>query len=446
MPTLNLNTQTPFFGPVIIGDTVQYPGASPDCPPFLTEVPIAGVMTPIKAVVEFQSVLGTMVIPRMTNAQEAALGVAATNANGGMWYNTDLQQFRMRQNNANISIGAAAGEIIGPGVTVVNALARWNNVAGTALSNSTVLLDNVGNLTAVNTIQNALGTALLPSYTFTGEVTTGMWSAGATTVNFSTTNGQQFSILDGGALTVNQVQVSGSPTGSAVAVSAIGGDANVVLNVLSKGASSVQIGSAANGIGFVVNGPAPATVNYLRASGSISGAPIGLTAVGGDANVNMFLTAAGTGTINLGNGNGQALVVSPGGAAVANSIEIDGGPAGASAKIRGVGQANTGIEISSSGTGSVYLSNNGNFGLGANFSVADTNTLLVTAGTAPIAGIAGAIKLYAAAPALPAGSQSIGIFAGTSPISAVAPTAPNRTLAVVVNGVTYYIACKTSND
>lgn len=58
----------------------------------------------------------------------------------------------------NLIIGAestSSGDVMGPGVSTVTAIARWNNTIGTLLSNSGVLIDNSDNITGVNDISAA---------------------------------------------------------------------------------------------------------------------------------------------------------------------------------------------------------------------------------------------------------------------------------------------------
>src|SRR6185437_12501286 len=117
---LNQTSCAAFNTTVVIGDAVRVPGGSNDVPPSLTEVLIGGVSTPIKAALELKSSLGPLVIPRMNNAQEAAMGVAADVVDGSIIYNTQLQTFRLRQNNNWTNAAAAGGDIVGPGVSTIN--------------------------------------------------------------------------------------------------------------------------------------------------------------------------------------------------------------------------------------------------------------------------------------------------------------------------------------
>ena len=48
--------------------------------------------------------------------------------------------------------GGGSGSVVGPAVTTLTALARWDDLTGTLLANSTVLLDNAGNMTGVETL------------------------------------------------------------------------------------------------------------------------------------------------------------------------------------------------------------------------------------------------------------------------------------------------------
>ena len=73
-----------------------------------------------------------------------------------------------------------------------------------------------------------------------------------------------------------------------------------------------------------------------------------------------------------------------------------------------------------------------------------TNSLVLGTGTAPTAAGADSIALYSLD--LSAGNRTLGIFCEGTPVSSTSPTSPNRTIAIVVNGTTYYLHAKTTND
>lgn len=84
-----------------------------------------------------------------------------------------------------VNAAPAAGNVVGPLVATDNALVRFDGATGELIQNGVILESDLGDLTAVRTIANGAGTALLPSYTFTGDLDTGMWHSGANNVDFS---------------------------------------------------------------------------------------------------------------------------------------------------------------------------------------------------------------------------------------------------------------------
>jgi hypothetical protein len=71
----------------------------------------------------------------------------ASPINGDVYYDSGTNKFNFRENGAWTQIGAS--NITGPGSSTDNALVRWDGVTGTAIKNSTVVLDGSGNITGV---------------------------------------------------------------------------------------------------------------------------------------------------------------------------------------------------------------------------------------------------------------------------------------------------------
>jgi len=84
-----------------------------------------------------------------------------------------------------VNAAAAGGDVIGPAVSTDNALVRFDGVTGKLVQNGVILESDAGDLTLVNSIANASGAVGAPSYSFTGDLDTGMWRNAANTINFS---------------------------------------------------------------------------------------------------------------------------------------------------------------------------------------------------------------------------------------------------------------------
>lgn len=227
---------------MVIGDVTGFQGGPANNPPKLSTALEAGVVgavigKKITAALEIKSILGGLVVPRMTQVQRDAMP-ANTVPDGTMVYVTDLVNFYLRVNNAWVAPGIAAGEIIGPGVSTLNAVATWNNLLGTSLQNSNLLyaagiLSGMTGITAGGVNANlAFITNGTGGYTFSGG------------------NGLLLNIDNAGGAIVNNFFLKPSTTGNAVQLT-IQGDANQ--NLIING----------NGTGGVI------TANYFSANGGI---------------------------------------------------------------------------------------------------------------------------------------------------------------------------------
>ncbi len=105
-----------------------------------------------------------------------------------------------------------------------------------------------------------------------------------------------------GAGAVNYPVVKNSRTGVNVAVGTTGSDANAGMDVYSQGSGSLRLmshgGSADN---LRILPPATAPVNYMTASGAVSGNPVLIGAAGTDTDISLRLNPKGAGQIIVGN-------------------------------------------------------------------------------------------------------------------------------------------------
>ena len=89
---------------------------------------------------------------------------------------------------------------------------------------------------------------------------------------------------------------------------------------------------------------------------------------------------------------------------------------------------------------------NGNLYIGtpAGLSNGDNALVITNGGVAPSAGIANAIQLYSVA--ITTGNTSLAMYTQGTPISVTTLTTPDHSLAIQVNGTTYYLPCKLTNN
>lgn len=77
-----------------------------------------------------------------------------------------------------------------------------------------------------------------------------------------------------------------------------------------------------------------------------------------------------------------------------------------------------------------------------------TNQLIIFNGTAAAGTLANGISMFSVSGKLKSADAAgtVGHVVSASAVNTVSPTSPNRTLTVDINGTTYYIAAKTTND
>jgi hypothetical protein len=169
-------------------------------------------------------------------------------------------------------------------------------------------------------------------------------------------------------------------TAAPPALQAAGGDANIDLDLRSKGTGVVEangvpvvtttnavtltnktltnpqinfIRSTSDGNAILIGSPAGA-VNYVGAYGNTAGSPVYLSAGGTDANIPIYLSAKGTSAVNIGNTGGSSTVQVIGAASTANTLQIFGAAAGSPPAIAAVGSdTNVSLSLASKGTGTV---------------------------------------------------------------------------------------------
>ena len=99
------------------------------------------------------------------------------------------------------------------------------------------------------------------------------------------------------ASAVNSVNITGAATGSGPTISAQGSDTNVNLFVSTKGTGALVVNTAGGYQFTVVN--TSSSVNWLEAKGGATGSGPQVSAVGTDTNIDLNVTAKGTGGIRL---------------------------------------------------------------------------------------------------------------------------------------------------
>jgi hypothetical protein len=130
-------------------------------------------------------------------------------------------------------------------------------------------------------------------------------SAGAGNVRLYTNNvGQEQARISHTANAVNYANITGAATGSGPTISAQGSDTNVNLFVNPKGTGALVVNPSGGYQFTVVN--TPSAVNWLEAKGGATGVGPQISAVGTDTNIDLNVTAKGTGVVVATGGTLQA--------------------------------------------------------------------------------------------------------------------------------------------
>jgi hypothetical protein len=243
---------------------------------------------------------------------------------------SDLQEWFMvlavdvATGNVIIGQNPGLGDVTGPAVATDNALVRFDGVTGKLIQNGVILESDTGDLTLVNSIANAAGLVATPSYTFTGDLDTGMWHSGANTVDFSTNAFRALQLGASPALSVNYLVIAASATGNGPTITAAGTDAVVGIRLVPKSTGAVinnagavatpsysftgNLGtgmwSSAGGVldfstgalrALQLNTSPALSVNYLAITSAATGNGPILEAEGTDANIDIYSLPKGTG-------------------------------------------------------------------------------------------------------------------------------------------------------
>lgn len=139
--SINLIAQQAFSAGILIADSYNSVNGSINNTGQLTQVNGKNVC----AALEIRSIEGALLIPRLDNAQVAALPSKGPLADGMMIYNTDDLAFQLRIDGGwvNFAAGAGGGDVTGPGVSIIDNIATWGNETGTLLKDSGVAITQV---------------------------------------------------------------------------------------------------------------------------------------------------------------------------------------------------------------------------------------------------------------------------------------------------------------
>lgn len=163
-------------------------------------------------------------------------GDPATPANGDLWYNISSNALKARINGSTVSLGAGGGTgtVTGPVSSTDNAIVRWDGTGGATLQDSSVTVDDSGNVSVPGGVTAAGGL----------EVVGGL----------NDSNNNELFKFTATSSAVNELTVANAATGSAPTITASGGDTDVSINLVPKGAGTLQYGGVEVGYKILPQG------------------------------------------------------------------------------------------------------------------------------------------------------------------------------------------------
>ena len=304
----------------------------------------------VSAALEVQSTTRGLLVPRMSSAQRDAMAIPL---NGMIIYNTTTNAMNSYENGTWGDSGN--GDVIGPGAATVNSLGVFNNVTGTLLAASSVILNPIsGIISAIGGLINNAGSAASPTISFMGDTNTGIYHVGADEVGIAANGALQFSAT-GASSAVNHLTVGGSATTLPITLSAIGSDATINISLLPKNNGQVLInagaggapglafngGSVSNSTGLYFNLGGAARTNYVATS--VNGNPV--CAINGNRVISL-----GSNTFDATSVNAIALAAGTQPTGIANTVQIYSGTNPGSTGVLGLDVVSSSITSSSTNT------------------------------------------------------------------------------------------------
>lgn len=377
---------------------------------------------------------------------------------------TSTGMFSSAANTIDFSVNGTHGLQILP----IGAAVNWLAIAPSAANNS-IKLESLGTDVNINVefllqgtgaVVFPAGAAATPSVVFHGSTTTGMFSSAVNTIDFSTNGLEAFQILPV-VNAVNWIKVSPSATTTPLLISAAGTDTNIAIQMVPKGTGSVIIPvgaiatpslsfagdsssgifqSSASRVDFVAQGvevlrliTAANGVNFLQITPAATTNPVLISALGSDTNIGIQLVTKGTGTVIIPAGNAAQTSIGFAGDIATGFYSVAAGVIGVA---------------SSGGAGFIGLWGPKGLAVGATAPVAAvTNTIKIGNGTAPTTSEANTIQLFSTTAVSNAlNVRTLGLASDATPVAAVALTAIDHSFPVVINGTTYYIPCKGTQN
>jgi hypothetical protein len=184
----------------------------------------------------------------------------------------------------------------------------------------------------------------------TTNITVGAVAGTSTT----TMNGQ--TDIGGTTTSVNFARIVGAATGAAPTISAQGSDANINLGLTAKGTGNINL-SNGSGLQVQINDSVGTAVNYFSFGGSVTNSTPAMVMKGSDANVGAALTTKGTGGYVFWSGNFSRInAVIPSVASSVNFLQLAPAVTTGAPELSAQGSdANINLKLTPKGTGTLQF-------------------------------------------------------------------------------------------
>jgi hypothetical protein len=253
--------------------------------------------------------------------------------------------------------------------------------------------------------QSSTGSAYYFGYSGSSEVGRIIFGS-SNTISFSTSTAatEQFRVAHTSS-TVNYLQATGNTTGGGPVISSQGSDANIDVNVNSKGYGSFKINNAGGNVAEFNDGASGTPANpFLFAAGSTAGTRALIRAMGGP----LTLLSTGSNPVNFAtngsSGNIQAVISHT--ASAVNYVNVTGAATGGAPAISAAGSdGNISLVVGTKGSSQLYLS------AGPTGGTIRFNVLNAEQGT--IGGLASAVNKFSLKGAISGSSPSLQSTSGT---------------------------------
>lgn len=239
----------------------------------------------------------------------ALAGDPGTPVNGDLWYDSTGNTLRARVNGASVSLGT--GDVVGPAGATDNAIARFDTATGKLIQNSVVTISDAGAFAFPDGIRqtfnpdatvagiNVGAQAGDPSTLVNGD----LWYDSTNNLLRARINGASVSLGAGGGGTPGgaDTQVQYNNAGAFGGISGFTSDGtNVTAGSGNLRATNPRITTGildANGNTIVLLTAVASAVNSIATANSATGNSPELGVTGSDANLNLILSAKGTGVL-----------------------------------------------------------------------------------------------------------------------------------------------------